>query len=150
MNLHSFVSWVVTCLNWKSSNTKWDSFTYRASIRRQWYWMWFKNIQNIWRTTKRKNLNKLGSFERKGRLKKLMKDNYKKNKIFLYNNAIMPRISPSATPLWPLIYGLGIVAFIYFLAVPAGIAIFLIFMIVGVTILCSEFYYNSRQRRTAT
>ena len=54
-----------------------------------------------------------------------MKDNYKKNKIFLYNNAIMPR----------LIYGLGIVAFIYFLAVPAGIAIFHIFMIVGVTMI---------------
>ena len=80
-------------------------------------------------------MNKLGSFERKRRLKKLMKDNYKKNKIFLYNNAIMPRTSPSATPLWPLIYGLGIVAFIYFLAVPAGIVNFLIFMIVGVTMI---------------
>jgi hypothetical protein len=40
-----------------------------------------------------------------------MKDKYKKKKIFLYKNIKMSRNSPSATPLWPLIYGLGIVAF---------------------------------------
>ena len=39
----------------------------------------------------------------------------------------MSRSSPSATPLWPLIYGLGIVAFsVLLLALRAGIAIFLI------------------------
>jgi hypothetical protein len=78
-----------------------------------------------------------------------MKDNYKKNKIFLYNNTIMSRTSPSATPLWPFIYGLGIVAFIYFLTVRAGIAIFLIFMIVGVTMIMFWVYYNARTKQNS-
>jgi hypothetical protein len=78
-----------------------------------------------------------------------MKDNYKKNKIFLYNNTIMSRTSPSATPLWPFIYGLVIVAFIYFLIVRAGIAIFLIFLIVGVTMIMFWVYHNARTKQNS-
>jgi hypothetical protein len=54
----------------------------------------------------------------------------------------MSRSSTSA-PLWPLIYGFGIVAFsILLLALRAGIAIFLIFMTVGVAMIIFWVYYN--------
>ena len=45
--------------------------------------------------------------------KKIEEDNERQvqEEIFLYKNIKMSRNSPSATPLWPLIYGLGIVAF---------------------------------------
>ena len=60
----------------------------------------------------------------------------------------MSRNSPSATPLWPLIYGLGIVAFSVFLfAVRAGIAIFLIFMTIGVAMIIFWVYYNARTKQ---
>ncbi|HEY8522137.1 MAG TPA: hypothetical protein VIL14_00095 [Nitrososphaeraceae archaeon] len=61
----------------------------------------------------------------------------------------MSRSSPSATPLWPFIYGLGIVAFIYFLTVRTGIVIFLIFLIVGVTMIMSWVYYNARTKQNS-
>jgi hypothetical protein len=57
----------------------------------------------------------------------------------------MSRNRPSAAPLWPLIYGLGIVALSIFLfALRAGIAIFLIFMIVGVSLIIFWVYYNAK------
>jgi hypothetical protein len=57
----------------------------------------------------------------------------------------MSRKSPSAAPLWPLIYGLGIVAFSFFLlALRAGIAIFLIFIAVGVAMIMLWIYFNVR------
>ena len=60
----------------------------------------------------------------------------------------MSRNSPSATPLWPLIYGLGIVAFSIFLfALRAGIAIFLIFMTVGVAMIIFWVYYNAMTKQ---
>jgi hypothetical protein len=62
----------------------------------------------------REILEQVRNFERKRRLKKIMKDKYKK-KIFLYNNKKMSRNSPSAASLRPLIHGLGIVAFSIFL-----------------------------------
>jgi hypothetical protein len=56
----------------------------------------------------------------------------------------MSRNSPSAAPLWPLIYGLGIVAFsIFLLALRAGVAIFLIFMIIGISLIIFWVYYNA-------
>ena len=62
----------------------------------------------------------------------------------------MSRNSPPATPLWPLIYGLGIVAFsIFLLAVRAGIAIFLIFMTVGVAMIIFWVYYNARTKQNS-
>ena len=59
----------------------------------------------------REILKQVRKLRKKRRLKKIMKDKYKKKKIFLYKNIKMSRNSPSASPLWPLIYGLGIVAF---------------------------------------
>ena len=60
----------------------------------------------------------------------------------------MSRNSPSATPLWPLIYGLGIVAFSIFLfALRAGIAIFLIFMTVGVAMIIFWVYHNAMTKQ---
>src|ERR671914_2962119 len=97
-----------------------------------------------------KYLNKLGSLERRRRLKKITIDNDEKKKIFLYNNIKMSRSSPSATPLWPLIYGLGIVAFsVLLLALRAGIAIFLIFMIVGVAMIIFWVYYKARTKQNS-
>jgi hypothetical protein len=62
----------------------------------------------------------------------------------------MSRSSPSATPLWPLIYGLGIVAFsILLLALRAGIAIFLIFMAVGAAMIIFWVYYNARTKQSS-
>jgi hypothetical protein len=57
----------------------------------------------------------------------------------------MSRNNPSTAPLWPLIYGLGIVAFSIFLfALRAGIAIFLIFMAIGIAMIIIWVYYNAR------
>ncbi|MDQ3838374.1 MAG: hypothetical protein M3297_03800 [Thermoproteota archaeon] len=57
----------------------------------------------------------------------------------------MSRKSPSAVPLWPLIYGLAIVALGFFLlALRAGIAIFLIFMAVGLAMIILWVYFNMR------
>jgi|GEM_PF-253253 len=68
----------------------------------------------------------------------------------LYNSIKMSRNSPSATPLWPLIYGLGIVAFSVFLfAVRAGIAIFLIFMTIGVAMIMVWVYYSARTKQNS-
>ena len=62
----------------------------------------------------------------------------------------MSRNSPSATPLWPLIYGLGIVAFsILLLALRAGIAIFLIFMTIGLAMIIFWVYYNARTKQNS-
>ena len=48
----------------------------------------------------------------------------------------MSRKSQSVTPLWPLIYGLGIVAFSFFLLVlRAGIISFLAFMAAGIAMI---------------
>jgi hypothetical protein len=57
----------------------------------------------------------------------------------------MSRKGLSAAPLWPLVYGLGIVAFSFFLlALRAGIAVFLIFMVVGVAMIILWVYLNIR------
>jgi hypothetical protein len=57
----------------------------------------------------------------------------------------MSRNNPSAAPLWPLIYGLGIVAFSIFLfTLRAGISIFLIFMTIGTAMIIIWVYYNAR------
>jgi hypothetical protein len=57
----------------------------------------------------------------------------------------MSRNNPSTAPLWPLIYGLGIVAFsIFIFALRAGIAIFLIFMAIGIAMIIIWVYYNAR------
>jgi hypothetical protein len=62
----------------------------------------------------------------------------------------MSRGSPSATPLWPLIYGLGIVAFsVLLLALRAGIAIFLVFMTVGVAMIIFWVYYNAKTKQNS-
>ena len=56
--------------------------------------------------------------------------------------------SPSPTPLWPLIYGLVIVAFsIFLLALRAGIFIFLIFMTIGLGMIIFWVFYNARTRQ---
>ncbi|MGI8834313.1 MAG: hypothetical protein ACR2IS_16975 [Nitrososphaeraceae archaeon] len=71
-----------------------------------------------------------------------------KNLIFRYNDVQMSRNSPSATPLWPLIYGLGIVAFsVILLALRAGIAIFLIFMTIGLALIVFWVYYNASTKQ---
>ena len=63
----------------------------------------------------------------------------------------MSRISTSATPSWPLIYGLGIVAFsVLLLALRAGIAIFLIFMTAGVAMISSGYITMQGQSSIAT
>src|SRR5215207_469983 len=60
----------------------------------------------------------------------------------------MSRNNHSVTPLWPLIYGLGIVAFsILLLALRAGIAIFLIFMTIGLAMIIFWVYYNVRTKQ---
>lgn len=60
----------------------------------------------------------------------------------------MSRKSLPAAPLWPLIYGLGIVAFSFFLLVlRAGIPVFLIFMVVGVAMIILWVYLNIRTTR---
>jgi hypothetical protein len=57
----------------------------------------------------------------------------------------MSRKSQSTAPLWLLIYGLGIVAFSFFLLVlRASIAIFLIFMVAGVAMIILWLYFNVR------
>jgi hypothetical protein len=54
--------------------------------------------------------------------------------------------SSTYAPLWPLIYGLGIVAFgILLLALRAGIAIFIVFMTVGVAMII--FCYNATTKQ---
>jgi hypothetical protein len=70
--------------------------------------------------------------------------------MFLYNNIKMSRSSPSATPLWLLIYGLGIVAFsVLLLALRAGIAIFLIFLTVGAAMIIFWVYYNAGTKQNS-
>ena len=60
----------------------------------------------------------------------------------------MSKSNPSATPLWPLIYGLGIVAFsILLLALRAGITTFLIFMTIGLAMIIFWVYYNARTKQ---
>jgi Flp pilus assembly protein TadB len=62
----------------------------------------------------------------------------------------MSRNSPSATPLWPLIYGLGIVVFsVLLLALRAGIAIFFIFMTVGVAMIIFWLYYSATTKQNS-
>ena len=62
----------------------------------------------------------------------------------------MSRNSRSATPLWPLIYGLVIVSFsILLLALRAGIAIFLIFITIGLAMIIFWVYYNARTKQNS-
>jgi hypothetical protein len=106
-------------------------------------------ISKIYEERLREIFEQVRKLRKKKKIEEVKKDNYKKNKIFLYNNTIMSRTSPSATPLWPFICGPGIVAFIYFLTVRAGIAIFLIFKIVGVTMIMFWVYHNARTKQNS-
>jgi hypothetical protein len=55
---------------------------------------------------------------------------------------------PATTLLWPLIYGLGIVAFSFFLlALRAGIIFFIIFIIAGLAMIVFWVYYNARNNQ---
>jgi hypothetical protein len=59
----------------------------------------------------------------------------------------MSRKSQSASPLWPLIYGLGIVAFNFFLLVlRAGIIPFLVFMTAGIAMIVFWTYFSIRTK----
>jgi hypothetical protein len=58
--------------------------------------------------------------------------------------------SPSSPPppLWPLIYGIGIIAFsIFLLALRAGIRIFLIFLVIGISMVIFWLYLYTRTKQ---
>jgi hypothetical protein len=62
----------------------------------------------------------------------------------------MSRKSQSATPLWPLIYGLGIVAFSFFLLVlRAGIISFLAFMTAGIAMIVFWTYFSTLTKQNS-
>jgi hypothetical protein len=62
----------------------------------------------------------------------------------------MSRKSQSATPLWPLIYGLGIVAFSFFLLVlRAGIISFLAFMAAGIAMIVFWTYFSTLTKQNS-
>jgi Flp pilus assembly protein TadB len=65
----------------------------------------------------------------------------------LNNNNNNKPPTPSA-PLWPLIYGIGIIAFsVFLLVVRGGIRIFLIFMIIGAAMVIFWLYLNTRAQK---
>jgi hypothetical protein len=55
---------------------------------------------------------------------------------------------PSSAPLWPLIYGLGIIAFsIFLLALRADVRVFLIFMVIGISMVIFWLYLNTKAKK---